>query len=145
MKEIEFTIVDFQSEKYLQTVELRREILRRPLGIDFSEEQLAKENADIHLVGLLDNQVIACLILTPEVNHKIKMRQVAVDQRFQSQGVGKNLIAFAEKTARMNGFLYMHCNARETAVAFYLKNGYLKSGDVFHEVNLPHYYMSKML
>jgi len=145
MNEIEFEIIEFESDLYKQTVELRREILRRPLGIDFTYDQLAKEYADLHFAAFLNKQLIACLILTPELDNKIKMRQVAVANAFQSKGVGKKLISFAEQTAIAKGFKYIHCNARETAVNFYLKNGYQQNQEMFYEVKLPHYYMSKVL
>jgi GNAT superfamily N-acetyltransferase len=145
MEQIKCKMIDFQSPEYNETVELRRRILRKPLGIDFSEDQLAKEGSDIHLGLYLHNVLVACLILTPEPEGKIKMRQVAVDAEFQGKGIGKKMIAFAEQWASDNNYTYMHCNARKTAVPFYLQSKYIIVGDTFLEVNIPHLYMYKKL
>ena len=37
-------LVEYGSKEYLEMVDLRREILRIPLGLDFSEEDLNKDN-----------------------------------------------------------------------------------------------------
>jgi GNAT superfamily N-acetyltransferase len=75
----------------------------------------------------------------------IKMRQVAVDDRHQSQGLGKSLVKYADDYARENGYRLIHCHARDTAKEFYLKQGYKVEGDEFTEVGIKHYYMEKEL
>jgi predicted GNAT family N-acyltransferase len=73
------------------------------------------------------------------------MRQVAVDTAIQQQGIGKKLIAFAEKFAKENSVTHIECNARETAVPFYQKMKYEVVGAPFLEVGIPHFFMQKEL
>jgi predicted GNAT family N-acyltransferase len=89
--------------------------------------------------------MIGVLLLTPQENGKIKMRQVAVRQSTQRQGVGRQLVAFAEQYALENGFCEMLLHARQVAMDFYCKLGYEAVGDEFLEVNIPHYKMRKSL
>lgn len=140
-----FKVYPFQSTEYLLALLLRYKILRVPLGLTFSAQDLAKDQSDFHL-GLFEGEtLLACLILTPQAEGKMKMRQVAVDEHLQGTGIGSELVRFSEGFAREKGFTYIHCNARKTAVPFYLKHGYTISGDEFSEVGIPHYYMEKEL
>jgi predicted GNAT family N-acyltransferase len=63
----------------------------------------------------------------------------------QGQGIGSQLVLFTDNYAKEKGYKLIHCNARKTAVPFYLKQGYKILGDEFLEVNIPHYYMEKIL
>src|SRR5579885_2772830 len=114
--QMELLIADFASPEQLASIELRRRILRWPLGLDFTPEQLAAEVHEFHLVALQDGQVVACLVLTPQEAKTIKMRQVAVDSELQGKGIGGKLVEFSERFARENGFKRMVLNARENAV-----------------------------
>lgn len=139
-------IVRHFSPEYWQTVELRYQILRVPLGIDFTYGELRDENDSAHLaIQNIDNQIVACLIMKPINQAEIKMRQVAVAENLQGQGVGSQLVRFSEEYAKKQGFELISLHARETAVPFYLKAGYEVIGERFEEVNIPHFKMIKYL
>ncbi len=133
------------SPEYTKALELRYRILRVPLGLEFTPEELEKDKHDIHL-GLFENdKILACITLTRCDNNRMKMRQVAVEEAEQGKGLGRELSAAGEKYALENGFEIMFCNARKTAVPFYESMGYRIIGDEFTEVNIPHYTMEKKL
>lgn len=138
--------VEFATPEYDETIRLRYKILREPLGLEFTEEQLAAEYSDIHLAAY-DNAWIlrGCLVLTPKSPEVVKMRQVAVDTSFQKQGIGQLLVAASENFSRENGFEMIELNARDTAIPFYEKLGYQKEGNMFVEVNIPHFKMIKKM
>ncbi len=133
------------SSEYEATVALRDEVLRKPLGLKFTPEQLTAESSAYHLACYRGSELVACLVLVPGDNETIKMRQVAVAPHAQGQGIGRVLVAFAERFAREHGFREMTLHARETAVPFYEKLGYERVGDRFEEVTLPHWAMRKEL
>jgi predicted GNAT family N-acyltransferase len=138
--------IQFATPEYDETVQLRDKILRKPLGLTFSEAQLAEEFADFHLAAYTDEWVLrGCLVLTPTDDKTLKMRQVAVDERVQKQGVGQQLVAASESFGRARGFETMVLNARETAVPFYKKLNYDIVGERFEEVGIPHFKMMKKL
>jgi predicted GNAT family N-acyltransferase len=139
--------IEYGTPEYDEAVRLRYDVLRRPLGLEFSVEFLATEYADFHL-GCYDNRayLIGVLILTPDVNGVyMKMRQVAVDSHVQRQGVGKQLVAYSEVFAKSKGFEKIVLHARETAVPFYEKLNYTIFGAPFEEVGIPHRSMEKMI
>lgn len=138
-------IADHKSQNYWKAVELRYDQLREPLGLRFTREQLLAEDKDIHLVYKVGGFVMACLVLTPLDEERIKMRQVAVDESLKGQGVGSKMVEYAEAHAKDLGYKSMECNARLSAVPFYEKMGYHTEGDLFHEVTIPHYHMKKQL
>lgn len=138
-----FKLVTYGSKEYSEMVELRYQILRKPLGLDFSEEYLSKEKSDYLCVCEEDTKTIGACILTPIDNNIIQLRQMAVALDYQSKGIGKMLIAFAEQTATDNSFNKITLHARKTAVPFYEKLGYSIVGDEFTEVDIPHYEMEK--
>ena len=73
------------------------------------------------------------------------MRQVAVDESYQSKGIGRALVEYCEQVARDEQFTEIILHARETAVAFYLKLGYEVYGEPFIEVGIPHRNMRKFI
>lgn len=131
--------------EYAQALALRYKILRKPLGLQFTDSELQKDEADVHLALFLDSRIVACLTLTACQNQRMKMRQVAVDGSYQQQGLGKQLSITAEQYALENGYTSMFCNARKTAVPFYEKLGYKIVSSEFEEVGIPHYTMEKAL
>ena len=135
--------IDYGSPEYKKMIALRMEILRKPLGLTFNEEDLAKEKDDILLGAFEDDQLVACCILTKISEDTCKLRQMAVQQKMQRNGVGAALMHFAENVARDAGFKNMIMNARKTAQGFYEKLGYKADGKEFIEVTIPHYEMKK--
>lgn len=130
---------------YWQSVELRRTILRTPLGLDYDPMDLAAESTDIHLGAYLDGVLTGCLILTPLSDRTLKMRQVAVAESHQGMGIGRLLVDSSEALARERGVPMIVLNARDTAVPFYLRLEYQVDGPEFVEVGIPHRRMVKAM
>lgn len=139
-----FKLIDYKGVDYESMVLLRHEILRKPLGLVFSAAELENEKSDL-LIGVFDDQhqLIGCCILSPVTGSLIKLRQMAIAENKQEQGVGKALLLFAEETAGKAGFNTIVLHARENAVTFYTKSGYDIIHGPFTEVTIPHYEMTK--
>lgn len=138
--------VEFATPEYDETVSLRYKILRLPLNLDFTAEDLAKEYTDIHLAAYDEAWILrGCLVLTPKTKTVIKMRQVAVDADIQGKGVGRTMVEKSEQMARSLGYKMMELNARDVAVPFYKKLDYQVEGEMFEEVSIAHYKMVKVL
>jgi len=138
--------VAFGTPEFDEMLALRYKVLREPLGLDFTAEQIAAEFDSIHL-ACYDAEwgLHGCLTLLPLGDGEVKMRQVVVAERSQRQGIGKMLVDAAEDLARRRGFTRMVLHARETAVPFYKKLGYFAAGELFFEVGIPHFEMQKDL
>ncbi len=137
--------IEMGSQQYDEEMKLRSEILRKPLGLTYSPEDLIKELDDIHLGAFIDNQLAGCLLLRPQLQGIMKMRQVAVAEKFQGKKVGTKLVKFAEVLAKKMGYDKFELHSRESSIAFYKALGYETYGEVFEEVTIPHRKMRKQL
>lgn len=142
---MEFKIIKYGSTEYIKMIELRTKILRTPLGLSFNEDFLARDKDDILLVCSEKEEIIACCILTTVDTETLQLRQMAVSDTYQKMGVGSDLIHFAEAIAKEKSVNTIILHARKVVADFYLRNGYKIEGDEFTEVNIPHYYMKKVL
>ncbi len=137
--------IDHGSADYWKMVQLRLKILRQPLGLDFSEEELLKEKNDILIAAFDEDKLMGCCVLCKNGDDSLRLRQMAVDVQMQRNGIGASIIFFAENLARDKGYKKIIMHARQTAVSFYEKFGFQKKGDEFYELNLPHILMEKSL
>lgn len=142
---MEIRLIEHGGEEYLHMVNIRMELLRRPIGLSFSEEQLADEKDDMLVAAFQKNELIGCCVLTHYKTNALQLRQMAVRQDVQSRGMGRKIVAFAEKLAKQKGYRFLVMHARNTALGFYKNCGYKIAGNEFIEVGLPHYYMEKKL
>lgn len=139
------TQIEFGTPECDQALRLRDLVLRKPLGMSFEPNDIAKEYDSYHLAcyHVDTHEMVATLILKPISKGIVKMRQVAVAPNLQSLGIGSLLVQASENFAKDKGFSKIELHARDTAVPFYLKAGYTKEGDVFKEVGIDHYFMYK--
>jgi len=138
-------LLDHGSAEYKQMVQLRFQILRQPLGLTFTQEELDVEKDDILIAAFDEEEILGCCMLCKVDEHRLRLRQMAVLPDSQMKGVGATIISFAENIAKDRGFQYIIMHARDTAIGFYQKFGYRIVGDAFTEVNLPHHIMEKAL
>ena len=146
MKSVE---IPWQSDLYQQEVALRDEVLRAPLGLGFTPEQLAAEKDELRFGVVdqqqVDQQLIACVLVKPLSSTVAKLRQMAVAPDRQREGVGATLIWSVEKSLADRGYEVIEMNAREVVMGFYQSLGYTSVGERFVEVGIPHFKMSKQI
>jgi Predicted acyltransferase len=144
---MDFKIIAYKTPEYEVMVALRSKILRQPLGLTFSEDDLKRDKEDLLLAAFFpeSRQMIGCCILMPLSEITVQLRQMAVDDFYQGKGLGSELLQFAERVACERNFKYLYLHARKVATGFYKKNGYTIEGSQFIEVGIPHYEMLKML
>jgi predicted GNAT family N-acyltransferase len=126
-------------------VQLRRAVLRTPLGLDFSAEELAREAADTHFVAISQGKLVGTVVLAPLDADTVKLRQMAVAEDLRGQGVGEVLLRAFEAYARAIGAQRITLAARQTARRFYERNSYVAEGEGFVEVTIPHIRMTRTL
>ena len=138
-------MIDHGSKEYQQMVNLRYNILRKPLGLNFTPEELEKEKEVVLIGAFEDEQMLGCCMLVKQENKKMRLRQMAVLNNLQGKGIGRALMAFAENISRDLGYTRIMMHARKTAIGFYEKLGYKVVGDEFVEITIPHFRMEKDL
>ena len=63
----------------------------------------------------------------------MRLMQVAVETVYLGEGIGRELVNFAEKRAKEAGYSKIIMHAMLSVVGFYEKLGYHAEGDVFDE------------
>ncbi|MFT3902852.1 MAG: GNAT family N-acetyltransferase [Niabella sp.] len=137
-------IIDFGSKKYQQMLDLRNEILRKPLGMELNGEDTARD-ADSILIGFFEEEtMLGCCMLVRDEDG-ILLRQMAVRYNLQGKGVGRAIMNFAENIARDLGYQKIAMYARKQAQGFYEKLGYTTNGEEFVKLTIPHVVMEKYI
>jgi len=137
--------IDHGSKEYGQMLALRHQILRAPLGLGFSDNELEREKEDVLIAAFEEEEMLGCCVLSWVAPQKMRIRQMAVNATLQRKGIGASLMNFSETLARDKGCRWIMMHARDTAIGFYEKFGYRITGEPFVEVGLPHHIMEKPL
>jgi predicted GNAT family N-acyltransferase len=145
MKHIEIKQFSYENPYYARELELRNKVLRKPLGLYLYDEDLGQDKFDVHIGAFDGKSLVGCTLLSKVDETTLKMRQVAVDDKYQGNGIGTAMINYCEFYAKENGYSEITMNARKTAVQFYTGFGYKLIGDEFTEVTIPHYKMKKVI
>ncbi len=136
--------IDFGSADYAASLQLRETVLRVPLGLTLSAQDLQGEDAQWHF-GLFDTAgaLLACVVAVPLGAGGFKLRQMAVRADTQGQGLGSRLLAEVETRLQEQGATQLLLHARVSAEPFYARQGYRAESEVFEEVGIPHRRMGK--
>lgn len=138
-------IIDYGTPEYQLMVKMRDEILRKPLGLKFSEAELEQEKDNLFIGAFEDDQMLGCCMIVENDPDQAQLRQMAVLNNLQGKGIGRALILFAENLARDHGYSTMYMHARKNTVPFFEKMGYIITSDEFIKLTIPHFEMKKEL
>ena len=142
---IEIAEAPFGSDLYRRSVALREAILRAPLGLELTREELADDAGRRHFCATFDGDVIGTVSLKRLDSETLQLRQMAVAENRRRERIGAALLARAEDWARFEGYRLIVLHARIGAEGFYAKHGYLADGEPFDENTIPHVRMTKRM
>ena len=120
-----------------ETHELRQRILRPHQPIEEMVYPLDRLTDSYHAGAFLDGKLKGIVSLYPEsqdgTTHKgdWRLRGMAVDRELQGRGIGKDLVRIALDHARSQFGKNVWCNARTSAMGFYLGLGFESLGEEF--------------
>jgi len=143
--EIEIIQAEFGSKMYANALEIRDVVLRKPLGMRIQDDNLILDKTAVHLIALLNDEVVGTLVLSKLNKYEFKIRQVAVYESARNSGVGSDMVKFAENIAQIHSAVQIVLHARVVVCGFYQKLGYRIEGEEFAEVGIPHIKMIKYL
>jgi N-acetylglutamate synthase-like GNAT family acetyltransferase len=145
MKEPVIKHITTHYAEYQALLNFRNELLRKPLGLDLFSEDLSDDEKDFIIIAQQEDEIVGCLMLHPVDKKIVKLRQMAVSDTLQGQGIGSRLVIEAEELAAKKKYRKILLHARRTAEDFYKKLGYNTVGNTFLEVTIPHIAMEKTL
>lgn len=131
-------------EAYYQ---LRWSLLREPWGQALGSEKDDKEAEAIHVAAYDSTRdVVAVGRLHTDADNRGHVRYMAVASDCQRRGIGRMILNYLEARAVELGVDCVCLHARESALGFYEKSGYIIKGvgpTLFNEIR--HVYMEKRL
>ncbi|MEK6744371.1 MAG: GNAT family N-acetyltransferase [Nitrospirota bacterium] len=131
--------------EYALEKELRNRVLRMPLGLHLSEQDVRDEDEQVHLVAVNGKgQVIGCVLIAFS-GDVAKARQLAVEGAYRGRGIGIELMKRAEDAILARNIRTVTLHGRVTARGFFERLGYIAESGVFTEVTIPHITMHKDL
>lgn len=143
-KHLRFEIIEHGADDYLAAIRLRDDLLRNPMGLLTTSEEIAAERVLTHVAGFCGAELCATCVLVRD-GHAMRMKRVAVAESAHGHGIGTAMLRFCEAFAREVEADELYAHARDTAVRFYEKAGYVGEGDYFDEVGIPHLVVRRAL
>ena len=142
---INYRIITTHDPEYEQEKKLRNRILRLPLGLALSEQDVRGEENQLHLVVLDGRGTLIGCVLVAFFEKTARIRQMAIEEPYQGRGIGTELMKRLEQALRERNVFKATLHARMTARGFYEKLGYSAVSGTFTEVTIPHVAMEKVL
>ena len=124
----------------------RWRLLRKPIGKTIESLKDEYEDKGFHLIGVIDNKIVACGRLHFIDDSKAQIRYMAVDEKYQRKGLGSSILSLLESHAKKNNAEKVILNARDHVIKFYAAAKY-KILKKYHgsDTGIPHTTMTKDL
>ena len=137
--------INYHSEEYQRLLNFRFNNLRKPLNLNWSEEDLLNENQQNHFALKNQSEIVGSFCLKKIDCSTIRLRQMAIEKKWQRQGYGSSILKFTEKFAIKNNYKKIIIIARLSALDFYKKNFFKTSGNIFTYVTVNSINMYKKI
>lgn len=135
MSDFEFSISDFMNSG-ISIEQIRPELtwyLRQKVlypAQKLYEMEMDEDQEGIHFGGFTDDKLIAIISLFRK-GDDFQFRKFAVEPGYQGKGIGTEILTYITNFAKAEGGKTIWCNARLSAIDFYLKYGFHQTGKLF--------------
>lgn len=137
--------IQYGTEEYERSIDIRNEAFRKPWGLDIRDEDLTGDAKMDMYGGYLDDKMIATIFLTEDDSKTARVKSVAILEEYRIKGLGRYLMNFIEDLARQRGYTKANLMGRVSVEGFYHKLGYKTLSEPFDYNTIPHIEMEKDL
>lgn len=137
--------IQYGSEEYEETVDLRNEVFRKPWGLDIKDDDLSPDKEMDIYGAYLNGELVGTVFLAEHEEGVARVRNVAIYEDYRGQGLGKYLMDFIEDIARKKGYDKSFLMGRTIVEDFYKHLGYKTIGEAYDYRTIPHVDMIKDL
>lgn len=124
------------------TWRLRRDVLYPNQKI--FEMEMNEDAEGVHFGAFKDDKLAGVASLFQK-GTDFQFRKLAVDPSVQKMGIGSSLLNYITEHAMENNARRIWCNARSTAIGFYLKAGFTQTGALFSKHGYDYEVMEKFV
>ena len=108
------------------------------------EMEMDEDSNGYHFGVFRENKLVAVVSLFPN-GKDFQFRKFAVDSSLQNRGIGSALLQYIADFAINEGAVRLWCNARLTAIPFYLKHDFVQTGEHFSRNGFDYEILEKQL
>lgn len=130
---IKTRIADWHTDK-TSLSQIRRLVFIEEQNVPEDLEWDEFDDSSMHFLVTREDRPIACARLKPDG----QIGRMAVLAELRNEGIGSKLLQFVLQEAEEQKFKRVYLHAQLTAVPFYKKQGFIETGDIFYEANIPH-------
>jgi len=94
------------------------------------EMEMDEDNHGYHFGAFMGNELVGVVSLFQN-GDDFQFRKFAVDESVQGKGIGKTMLKHLMDFAINENAKRLWCNARVSAIGFYLKHGFTHTGQLF--------------
>lgn len=134
------------------THDIRHKMLREGFPIEECTFKSDEDDQTFHLGAFEEGKLVSVASFYFEKNitfdeqNQYRLRGMATLPDYQRKGLSSELLKMAFPIIKQNFCSLLWCNARSSAVGFYQKVGFEKTGEEFEIPNVgPHFLMFKQL
>ncbi len=124
---------------------VRVEVFVEEQGCALENERDEHDAVARHFIAITDSEVIGTARAYDCGDGRVKVGRVAVRRAWRGKGVGERLMNAAHDWARSEGYRDCVLHAQTAVIGFYERLGYRAQGEVFHEENIPHRVMRRLI
>ncbi len=124
------------------THKLRRDVLYPDMKI--FEMEMDEDIDGIHFGAFYENKLIGVVSLFSK-GRSFQFRKLAVDPEYQHKGIGSSILNYITEYAQLNGGTTIWCNARLSAIGFYLKANFVQTGNLFSKSGIDYEILEKTI
>ncbi|MDB5109476.1 MAG: family N-acetyltransferase [Mucilaginibacter sp.] len=106
--------------------------------------EMEEDNNGIHF-GAFENDTLVGVVSLFQKGKNFQFRKFAVDADMQNKGIGRTLLNYMVNFAVAEGAERIWCNARLSAIGFYLKSGFSQTSILFSKNGFDYEIMEKLI
>ncbi|MFI5139231.1 MAG: GNAT family N-acetyltransferase [Sphingobacteriales bacterium] len=124
------------------TWRLRRDVLYPSKKL--FEMEMDEDTYGTHF-GVFKDVKLAGVVSLFQNGADFQFRKLAIDASLQKMGIGNRLLQYITDYAQENGGTRIWCNARVTALGFYLKAGFSETDELFSKNGFDYKIVEKVI
>lgn len=124
------------------TWRLRQEVLYPAQKL--YEMELEEDQEGVHFGAFTDDKLVGIISLF-QTDKSFQFRKLAVSSDYQKMGIGNALLQRVEEFAKSENGTVIWCNARVSAIGFYMKAGYAHTGKLFSKNGFDYEILEKKI
>jgi GNAT superfamily N-acetyltransferase len=124
------------------TWRLRRQVLYPQSKL--LDMEMEEDLQGVHFGAFTDNQLIGVVSLFANED-SYQFRKLAIDASYQHKGYGTILLDYITAYSATNNGTILWCNARLSAIPFYLKHGFHQTAEIFTKNGIEYEILKKFL